>query len=72
MTNERIVQRWFKLFRNEKDSFEDENNGNRPSAPNNDKLKVLVKADARTTSRELAKEYTFVKSAKCIKRLRRT
>jgi len=55
-TNKRTVQRLFKRFRNGKDSFEDEAHGNRLSALENDKLKVLVNTDPSTISRELAKE----------------
>ena len=52
-TNERTFQRKFKRFRNKNDRIEDEMHGNRPLALDNDKLKVLVEADPRTTSRKL-------------------
>lgn len=42
--NERTMQCWFQEFLHEDENFEDESCG-RPSAVDNDKLKVLVEAD---------------------------
>ncbi|XP_039312992.1 histone-lysine N-methyltransferase SETMAR-like [Solenopsis invicta] len=53
-TNELIMRRWFQKFRNGDESLEDEKDRGRPSAVGNDKLKVLLEADPRTTIRQLA------------------
>jgi len=52
--NESTMQCWFQKFRNGDESIEDVEDRGRPSAVDNDELKVLVKADPRITIRELA------------------
>ena len=54
--NECTLQRWYQKFRSGNTSLEDEPHDRRPSAIDNDQLKVLVEADPRITVRELAVE----------------
>jgi len=51
--NKRTVQLWFRKFRDGDLSLEDEEGRGRPSAVDNDQLKVIIEADPRKTTREL-------------------
>ena len=53
--DERVAQRWFKKFRNRDESLEDEGRG-RPTAVDNEHLKVIIEADPRKTTREVVVE----------------
>ena len=53
---ERTAQWWFKKFRGGDESLEDDERSGRPSDVDNDQLRALVKANPRTTVRELASE----------------
>ena len=55
-TNERVAQRWFKKFCNGDESRKDEDDRGRPTAVNNKRLKALIEADPRKTTREVAVE----------------
>ena len=50
------VQRWFVQFRLRISSLEDEPHGSRPSAFDNDQLKVLVETDSPKSVRALAEK----------------
>lgn len=54
--NERSMRRWFQKFRDGDESLEDVEGRGRPSSVDNDKLNDLIKADPRTTTRQLAQE----------------
>ena len=54
--NKCMVQWWFKKFYKGDKSPEDEGSSGQPSEVDNDQLSVITKADAFTTTREVAEE----------------
>ena len=54
--NKCMVQWWFKKFYKGDKSPEDEESSGQPSEVDNDQLSVITKADAFTTTREVAEE----------------
>lgn len=54
--NECTVQRWYQKFRSGNTNLDDEPHARRPSAIDNEKLKQLIEADSRKTTREVAEE----------------
>lgn len=51
--NQRMVQRWFKRFRQGDYALEDEDGRGRPSKVDNDKLKKTIEADTSKSTREV-------------------